>query len=285
MVTGSPRHDLEDAVEVAVLHRAGAWPAPARRPASSSARIIWRTGGDALGVEEHVLGAAQADALGAELAGHAAVGGRVGIGADLHAAELVGPGHERGEVADQLGLDVGTSPAMTSPVDPSSVMMSPSLTVAARRCAACARRMSMSRRRSPATQGMAHAARDDGRMAASCRRGRSGCPGPRACRGCPRAGLDAHQDHRLAQFGALLRASSASSTIVPEAAPGDAGRPWPRTFARRLRIERGVQQLVELPGIDAQDRGRFVDQTLGHHVDGHLERRRAVRLPVRVCSM
>ena len=49
--------------------------------------------------EEHVLGAAQADAFGAELAGLDGVGGRVGVGADLQLADLVGPGHQRGEVA------------------------------------------------------------------------------------------------------------------------------------------------------------------------------------------
>ena len=61
--------------------------------------------GDPLGVEEHMLGAAQADALGAELARGAAVERGLGIGADLEAALRVGPGHQRAEIADQLGLD------------------------------------------------------------------------------------------------------------------------------------------------------------------------------------
>ncbi len=51
---------------------------------------------DALGfgAEEHVLGAAQADALGAEVARHGGVVGGVGVGADAHGAELVGPAHD-----------------------------------------------------------------------------------------------------------------------------------------------------------------------------------------------
>ena len=77
----------------------------ARRPASSSARIIWRTAEMRAGIEEHVLGAAQADALGAELARHAAIGRGLGIGAHLHAAVPVGPAHQHAEIADQFGLD------------------------------------------------------------------------------------------------------------------------------------------------------------------------------------
>ena len=57
---------------------------------------------DAVALEEHVLGAAQADAFGAELAGPLGVGRRVGVRADLHRAILVGPAHHRGEVAGEL---------------------------------------------------------------------------------------------------------------------------------------------------------------------------------------
>src|ERR1017187_7656309 len=50
---------------------------------------------DAVFGEEHVLGAAQSDALGAELARRFGVAGDIGIGADAElAAELVGPLHE-----------------------------------------------------------------------------------------------------------------------------------------------------------------------------------------------
>ncbi len=43
-------------------------------------------------LHEHVLGAAEADALGPELAGLPGVLGRVGVGAHAQAADLVGPG-------------------------------------------------------------------------------------------------------------------------------------------------------------------------------------------------
>ena len=48
-------------------------------------------GDDAALLEEHMLGAAEPDALGAEGARLAGVGRRVGIGAHPHAAEVVGP--------------------------------------------------------------------------------------------------------------------------------------------------------------------------------------------------
>ena len=46
---------------------------------------------DAPFAEEHVLGAAQADAAGAERVGDLGLVRQVGIGADAHPAELVGP--------------------------------------------------------------------------------------------------------------------------------------------------------------------------------------------------
>ena len=45
--------------------------------------------------EEHVLGAAQADAFGAELARLLRVLGKVGVRAHLEAAQLVGPTEDR----------------------------------------------------------------------------------------------------------------------------------------------------------------------------------------------
>ena len=64
-------------------------------------------GDDAVAVEEHMLGAAEADAFGAEAARDARVGRRLGIGAHLHAPHLVGPFHDRGEFAGEFGLAHG----------------------------------------------------------------------------------------------------------------------------------------------------------------------------------
>ena len=56
---------------------------------------------DPVGLEEHVLGAAQADPFGAELAGDLGILRRIGIGAHPEPAELVDPAHEGAEIAGQ----------------------------------------------------------------------------------------------------------------------------------------------------------------------------------------
>ena len=61
-------------------------------------------GQDALCLEEHVLGAAKADAFGAELARLACIARGVGVGAHAKPALGIRPLHQRGEGARQLGL-------------------------------------------------------------------------------------------------------------------------------------------------------------------------------------
>ena len=61
----------------------------------------------------------------------------------------------------------------------------------------------------------------------------------------------------LAGFGAASTASSAVNTTLPTAAPGDAGRPLAMTLRCGAAVEGRVQQLVELVGLDAQDRLRL----------------------------
>ena len=84
------------------------------RPSSASAAVFLgrRVGQDhlahhrqAVGGEEHVLGAAQADALGAELAGVGGVFAGVGVGAhaQLALADLVGPLEDGVELGRRLG--------------------------------------------------------------------------------------------------------------------------------------------------------------------------------------
>ena len=74
----------------------------ARRPASSSAMIIRCIFGLAVGGHEHVLGPAQADALGAELARAAGVLRRVGVRADAERAQLVAPAEHGAEAIVDL---------------------------------------------------------------------------------------------------------------------------------------------------------------------------------------
>ena len=103
---GKPRHDGEKLGEVRALERQEL----GQRPAASSLvfgkdHLAHRD--DAVFVEEHVLGAAQPDALRPELARRARVGRRFGIGAHRHAADAVRPSHKRGKLARKLGLQHG----------------------------------------------------------------------------------------------------------------------------------------------------------------------------------
>ena len=65
-------------------------------------------------LHEHVLGAAEADALGAELAGLAGILGRVGVGAHPQAADLVGPAEDGVDVL----VDAGGRRARPGPGSP-----------------------------------------------------------------------------------------------------------------------------------------------------------------------
>ena len=99
-------HDLEQLDEVGALHRQelGERRAPVALAVGED-HLAHRD--DARLVEEHVLGAAEPDALGAERARGARVGRRLGIGAHLQPPRGVGPFHEPREVAGQLRLAHG----------------------------------------------------------------------------------------------------------------------------------------------------------------------------------
>ena len=120
-------HDLEQFGEVLALHR--------EKLGERGATALLVVGEnhlahrhDPLAVEEHVLGAAKADAFGAERAGGARV--RRGLGVGAHLIRLtIRPGHERREIAGHLRLHHRRRAAITSPEPPSMVRMSPFFSV------------------------------------------------------------------------------------------------------------------------------------------------------------
>ena len=117
------------------------------RSALVLARIMRCTMGRRIGLEEHVLGAAQADAEGAESAGAAGVRRVVGVGPHLQAAgrascsrpatrlpgvAAISSAHPsrviRSVCSSNFGATVGIWPTNASPVPPSTLIHSPSLT-------------------------------------------------------------------------------------------------------------------------------------------------------------
>ena len=250
-----PRHDPEQLDEILRAASAAAWPAPSRRPASSSARIISRTAAMRVGVEEHVLGAAQADALGAELAR----GARHRAAFRRWRAPSAGarcrptPSACRNRPTAPA-RSVGTAPTITSPVravDRDDV--------ARRAPGAAATRM----RPAPAVDaelagagdaGPAHAARDHGRVAGHAAARGQDARGRVHAVDVLRAGLDRAPGSPPRPWRRAPRPRRRRTRPCRDAAPGEAGRPARDHVALRLGIERRVQQLVERGGIDAQHR-------------------------------
>ncbi len=158
-------------------------------------------GADALGVEEHVLGAAEADAFGAELAGGLGVERGFGVGADLHAAGLsahsirVPKSPERagsiiGDAADEdlaggavEGDGVAGVDGVAAGTDGLGVVIDGE--------APC-----------PGDAGPAHAAGDDGGVAGHAAAGGDDAAGGVHAVDVLGAGLDAHQDDGFALGGA-----------------------------------------------------------------------------------
>jgi hypothetical protein len=64
-------------------------------------------------------------------------------------------------------------------------------------------------------------------------------------------GFQPHQDAPCGLPRGLLRPRRLSSTIWPQAAPGEAGRPVAMMSRAADGIKRGVQQLIERGRIDA----------------------------------
>ena len=81
---------------------------------------------------EHVLGAAEADALGAELARLRRVLGCVRVRAHAQPPQVVGPAEDGAEVLVDRRRHERTGPMMTRPVPPSIVITSPTLSCARR---------------------------------------------------------------------------------------------------------------------------------------------------------
>ncbi len=101
-----PRHGLKDAIKVRLLYgqELGQGLSPALGAFGQDHGLDQ---GQAVGGHEHVLGAAEADALGPEFPGPFSVLGCVGIGPDPQDTHFIGPLQYLGKFGAEFGLNQG----------------------------------------------------------------------------------------------------------------------------------------------------------------------------------
>ena len=240
---GQPGHDLEQLLEIGALHRQDLGERGAA-PGGVFGEDHLAHGEDALGVEEHVLGAAQADALGAELARLTCIARGVGVGAHAQPALGVGPAHERGEGAGQLRL------AHLGAADdhlPGAAVDGDDVALVQRRASrpACVPALaSMRSAPAPDTHGPAHATRHDRGVAGGAAARREDADGGVHAVDVLGARLGAHEDD-LAAARALGLGVVGGEDDLARGRAGRSGQAGGQHVLLRVGIERRVQQLIE----------------------------------------
>ena len=216
-----------------------------------------------------MLGAAQADTLGAELAGHGRVAGRVGVGAHADCPVLVRPLHDLCERAAQLRMDRrdlaehdlaggAVQTDVVAGIDglsgygellPGVVDMN----VAATGHAA-----------------LAHTAGDDGGVtghAAAAGENALGRVHPADILGTR---LGPHEDDLLAEVGGRLGLVRRKHDLA-DGRTGRRRQSLGHGVGLGAGLERRMEELVQLRGVDPHDGGLLADQLLPDHVDGDLD--------------
>ena len=262
-------HDLEQIGEVLPLHRQqfGERGAPAFFGLRED-HLAHRD--DALALEEHVLGAAQADAFGAEAARGARVERRLGVGAHLHPAHPVGPCHQRRELAGHLRLDHrhrADQHLAGRAVDGDDVALLQGDAAGLHRL----RRVVDADRAGAGDAGLAHAARDDRRVRSHAAAGRQDALGGVHAVNVLGRGLDAHQQHLVAGRLKRLGLVGGEDDLAARRA-GRSRQARGEGLALDARVDRRVQQLVEGRRLDAGDRLFLGQQALVGHLDRDAQR-------------
>ncbi len=267
-----PGHDLEQLDKIAALHRQQLC-----ERGATAGEIVGKDhlahGGQPIALEEHMLGAAKADALRAEFPRRARIRRRLRVGAHLHAPHLVGPFHQYGEFARKFGL---------AHLD-RALNHLPGAAVEGQHVAALEGDAGGRHRRAGVIDadrggagdaGLAHAARDDCRMRRHAAARRQHAFRRMHAVDVVRARLDAHEDDLAAHVLHLLGFVRREGDLAARRARRrrQAGRD---DLARRGGIDRRMQQLVERGGIDPRDRLVAGDQALMRHVDRDAQRRDA----------
>ena len=264
-----PVHCLEDSAEVVALHRQqlleSALPALQVRRHDHLAHGL-----EPVSLEEHVLRPAQPDPFRTELARAAGVVRRIGVGTYTQHAKGVGPGHELRELCAWCGLHEHRPPkdhTPRAPIDGNPVAFPHGSTVDVERAGGF---VHIEVLRAGYTT-FPHAARHHRcvtRHAAARRENGAG-------RGHPveiiRAGLTPHQDYPLTAAAPFRR------RIGVEHRPASRCTRRSREAGREhrdllVRIDRRMQNLVELARIDPQHSLLLGDHSLTDHLHGRVHR-------------
>ncbi len=222
--------------------------------------------------QEHMLGAAQADALGAEVAGKLSVLGVVGVGAHTQGAEVVGPFQDGVQVAGELGehqIDGTEHDDARGTVEGNHVAFLDD-DVGAGDGGLLLLGVDLERLNAADARG-AHAAGDNGgvrRLAAMG--GEDALGGDHAGQVVGR-GLPANQHALATGLGGGHGIGGGEHGLTHGSARGSVQTAREHVVFRVL-VELRVQQLVELLGVDAHD-GLFLgDEALALHIDGDVQR-------------
>ncbi|CAM5529829.1 hypothetical protein SNARM312S_07686 [Streptomyces narbonensis] len=283
---GQPVHGLEELDEVLLLQRQEGL----QRLLALGVRVGEDEALDVLAAltEEHVLGAAQADALGAEAAGAQRVLGVVGVGADAQPADAVRVGHDAVHGGDELVgvVGAGVHAALEvlddrgrhdgyltevhlagGAVDGDDVALLDNLAVGRGHPAALGVDLELL---GAADTGLAHAAGDDGGVRGlAAARGEDALGGDHAVQ-VVRVGLASDQDDLLAGAGPLDRGVRVEDGLADGGARGG-GDAAPDLLDLRVLVELREHELRELGAGDALERLGLVDQALVHELRGDAE--------------
>ncbi len=272
-------HGLEDSVEVLLLVR--------QQLGKSLLAALYAVGqnhlahgDDLLVLEEHMLRTCQTDTLGTEVASDLCVVGSVGVRADLHLGVLVAEVHQNLEVTAQLGCLGGhlTSVYLTGGTvqrDEVALLVGDTLDLHGLGLVVDVDGTGA------ADAALTHTTGNDGSVARHTAAGGEDT----LCTGHAGevlgAGLDADHDDLVAVGAPLLsilgmehNLTAGSTRAGGQTLGDDLG------LAQSFLVEYGVQQLVELLGLAAQQGGLLVDEALAHQVHGNLNHGRTGALAV-----
>ena len=221
--------------------------------------------------EEHVLGTAQADALSAEIASELGVGRVVGVSLNTKLTNLIGPGKDGLKVARDLGVDEldGTEDnGAGAAVDGDDVALVQH-DVGAGDDDLLLGGVDL-QLLNAADAGGAHAAGDDGGVARLAAVARKDALGGNHAGQVVGVGLPANEDAVATLGSGCDGIGRGEHDLAHSGARGGVETLGKQVVLGGL-VELGVQELVELSGIDALERLFLRDEALVHHVDGDLE--------------